>query len=73
MIVVTSLYHTRRSKQVFERFLSTKNQQDVHLEYYISGAPDAIRYKAWWKDHEMMQLVIIEVLKLTYYTLFKWY
>jgi len=65
-IVVTSQYHTARTKAVFDAYF--KGQKN-DFEVYIHGASDGIDYSRWWKDHEMKQRVGIELLKRIYYFL----
>lgn len=61
LIVVTSLFHTRRAGRTFRTLLP-----DTAI--YLSAAPDP-RYNAgrWWQTEDGLIAVITEVLKLGFY------
>ncbi len=67
VLVVTSLFHTARSYAVFSSYV---NKHGHDIDVFIHGAADGIDYSYWWKDHEMLQRVLLELLKRIYYSLF---
>lgn len=64
IIVVTSLFHTRRSFMVFKQL----SEHDVDV--MVVGSSDGIDYDDWWNHHEMIERVLIEFQKLFWYILF---
>ncbi len=67
VLIVTSLYHTRRSYAAFEKYFSSYYPD---IDVYIVGAKDGIDYSRWWTDHEMLEAVGFELVKMVYYSLF---
>ena len=65
-IVVTTGWHTRRSRFVFEKVYRNTG---IHLTY--SAAPDKENkdYTNWWKDSEKRQVILTEWSKLLVYTI----
>ena len=64
IIVVTSLFHTRRSYMVF------KQLSEFDIDVMVVGSSDGIDYDNWWHHHEMIEKVLIEFQKLFWYFLF---
>lgn len=67
VVIVTSLFHTRRSARVFRRYF---NQHAPDMTWYITGSPDGIDYQSWWRHHEMIETIGFEWIKSLYYMLF---
>ena len=64
-IVVTSNYHTRRSKLAFNKIFRNTN-----LKILISGCPDSFfRPNQWWENRESAETIFYEYTKLIYYFL----
>lgn len=63
IIVLTSHYHTRRTRWVFNRVLAGRAGQ---VSFASSPAHD-FRLQTWWRNVEGAELVIGEYLKLAYY------
>ncbi len=63
-LVVTSNYHTRRARNLFERLTSGK------VKYLIIAAP-AVEFKpdGWWRTREGKKTLVLEYLK----TVYSWY
>jgi len=66
IIVVTSYFHTRRVRHIFNRYYQQKN-----VSITVIGADDGIDYNTWWKDHNMTEAILIEWAKTIWYFLFK--
>lgn len=65
-IVVTSYYHTRRSKLAFSKVFKDK---DVTIS--VSPCPDgSFEPGEWWKRRRLIESVFLEYVKLMYYVLF---
>lgn len=65
-IVVTSSYHTRRSRIIF-------NQVFKGTEVIVSAAPyDCALINRWWKDSYSTEFVTAEYLKMVWHYLFEW-
>jgi len=65
-IVVTSNYHTRRSKYAFKRVFKNSN-----VKILISPCPGgSFAPGEWWKSRELTKGVFLEYTKLIYYFLF---
>ena len=62
VLLVTSLYHTKRS---FLVFLSMFEESSIELG--VSGAEDGIDYSSWWRDKARSEIVFIELAKLFWY------
>ena len=63
-VIVTSLFHTRRSYDIFSSFY--KNE----FEIAVVGAPDNINYSLWWTRFSDVEMVMIEFFKALFYSLF---
>lgn len=63
VLVVTSDYHTRRSRWVFARTLGDRADQVS----FISAPTDEFRKDCWWQDEESFVAVTTEYLKLAFY------
>ena len=61
ILIVTSYFHTRRVKYVFDRYYQHR------YKVTVIGAPDGISYKDWWKDHNMIETIVIEWGKTLWY------
>ncbi len=58
-LIVTSNFHTRRTRSVFQRFGSPK------IRYVIVEAPDEdFRPEDWWRTRDAQKVVVLEYLKL---------
>ena len=68
VIVVTSLFHTKRSYDYFRYYC---DEHDVSIHFSMVGADDGVDYSRWWRDHEMKQTIWMEFQKMVYYFLFK--
>jgi uncharacterized SAM-binding protein YcdF (DUF218 family) len=65
-IVVTSNYHTRRSKYAFKRVFKASN-----VRILISPCPrGSFAPGEWWKSRKLVKSVFLEYIKLLYYFLF---
>ena len=62
ILVVTSLYHTRRSAWVFNTVFASSG-----IRFSIVGAEDGIVYRAWWRNKTMIELVLMETFKQIWY------
>jgi len=64
-ILVTSSYHTRRSRYIFEKVF-----KDSGVEIITVSAPDP-KYSpsSWWKDHEGQQKALTELANMVIYLL----
>jgi uncharacterized SAM-binding protein YcdF (DUF218 family) len=64
-ILVTSSFHTRRSKWVYERSIEKLN---MDISFSVQSAPDpTVPYPAWWKARSGQKKIFNEYLKLAYY------
>lgn len=62
-IVITSRFHTRRVRKVFEPLSKPHN-----VQLLIAGAPSSVySEKEWWKSEEGLIMVNNEYVKLMYY------
>jgi len=62
IILVTSKYHSRRSKKIFTK---TLNYLDREISIYCSPSKyDTFNTRQWWKDREDIKSVFLEYLKL---------
>lgn len=66
LIVVTSYFHTKRVRHIFNQYYKEKN-----VSIIVVGAYDGIDYNHWWKDHNMTEAILIEWAKTIWYFLFK--
>lgn len=65
-IVVTSNYHTRRSKYAFRKVFG-----DSNVRILISPSPGGMFSPGeWWKNRDLVKSVFLEYTKLIYYLLF---
>jgi uncharacterized SAM-binding protein YcdF (DUF218 family) len=65
-IVVTSNYHTRRSRYAFKKVF-----KDSNVRILISPCPGgSFAPGEWWKSRELIKTVFLEYTKLIYYFLF---
>lgn len=65
-IVVTSPYHTRRTRIIFEQLLHDKG-----IDLRVCAFPLATsKPKSWWKDEVMTRFLVNEYLKLLWHYLF---
>lgn len=64
-LLVTSSYHTRRSKYIFDKVF-----KDTGIRIITVAAPDP-RYStsSWWKDHESQQRALTELANNVIYRL----
>ena len=62
IILVTSKYHSGRSKKIFRKALSGLDRE---ISIYSSPSKyDPFNVNQWWKDKEDMKFVVLEYLKL---------
>ncbi|NQT16439.1 MAG: YdcF family protein [Planctomycetes bacterium] len=61
--VVTSDYHTRRTRWTINRLLGERARQVT----FVSAPTEEFRFDAWWQVEEGFMAVVGEYLKLTYY------
>jgi uncharacterized SAM-binding protein YcdF (DUF218 family) len=62
IILVTSKYHSGRSKKIFRKALSSLDRE---INIYSSPSKyDPFNVNQWWKDTEDIKLVVLEYLKL---------
>tara|TARA_B100000427_G_scaffold160036_1_gene133070 strand:+ start:10185 stop:10820 length:636 start_codon:yes stop_codon:yes gene_type:complete len=66
VLVVTSYYHTARTYLMFNRYIK---KFDLDYDIYVLGSEDNVSYSHWWKDHEMIERVGLELIKRLYYFL----
>jgi uncharacterized SAM-binding protein YcdF (DUF218 family) len=65
-IVVTSNYHTRRSRYAFKKVF-----KDSNVKILISPCPGgSFSPGEWWKSRKLVKSVFLEYIKLLYYFLF---
>ncbi|MBI5400423.1 YdcF family protein [Candidatus Saganbacteria bacterium] len=65
IILVTSPYHTRRAKRVFQKVFS-----GAEIEVIVVPARESkFKVKGWWRRHEDTQLVVNEYLSSVFYYL----
>ncbi len=68
-IIVTEYFHTARTHSLFSDYYnSSKSSKKINL--FIVAAEDGIDYKNWFKDHESIEKIGIELIKRVYYKLF---
>jgi len=65
VLVVTSHYHTRRSRMLFARYLGNR----IDRVSFVSAPTDDYRLDNWWKTQEGFQDISTEYVKLVYYWL----
>ncbi len=64
-MVVTSPYHTRRTRIIFEKYFNGKG-----VDLTICAFPyKQLKHKKWWQDEVMMQFITNEYLKLVWHYL----
>jgi uncharacterized SAM-binding protein YcdF (DUF218 family) len=63
VLVVTSDFHTRRSRWVFSRVLSERAERVA----FVSAPTDEFRLDCWWQNEEGFVAVASEYLKLAFY------
>jgi uncharacterized SAM-binding protein YcdF (DUF218 family) len=64
-ILVTSSFHTRRSRWVYERAIKSLN---MDITIHVQPAPDPkVPYPGWWKIRSGKKKVFDEYIKLLYY------
>jgi len=63
VLVVTSHYHTRRSRMLFARQLGDR----IDRVLFVSAPTDDYRLDNWWKTQEGFRDISTEYLKLIYY------
>jgi uncharacterized SAM-binding protein YcdF (DUF218 family) len=62
IILVTSKYHSGRSKKIFRKALSSLDRE---ISIYSSPSKyDPFNVNQWWRDREDIKLVVLEYLKL---------
>ena len=64
VLIVTSLFHTKRSYEIFSSYYGDE------LEIGVSGANDNVNYSQWWRDFNDIEVVLIEFFKSIFYTFF---
>jgi len=65
VLIVTSLYHTRRAHWLFERVF-----RGIGVELFITAAPHrAFTMDTWWQSHVGRKQVLMEYMGLAYYGL----
>jgi uncharacterized SAM-binding protein YcdF (DUF218 family) len=69
VILVTSSFHTRRTKAIFERFCGNLKREIT----FISRASgyDSFQPEGWWRDRESAKQVLLEYLKLGHFYLWE--
>lgn len=60
LLIITSPYHTRRTKMIFKNVLKGYNIR-------VIGTPYEPFPKKWWTDQDAARNVILEVFKILYY------
>ncbi len=63
VLVVTSDYHSRRSRWILARTLADRAEQVV----WVSAPTDEFRMDCWWQDEEGFVTILSEYLKLAFY------
>ena len=69
VILVTSSFHSRRTKIIFERFFGDLEQEVMCLSR--ASSYDTFQAKRWWGDRESAKLVVLEYVKLAYFYLWE--
>ena len=65
IILVTSKYHSGRSKKIFKKVLSGLDRE---INIYSSPSKyDPFNVNQWWKDKEDIKFVMLEYLKLAHF------
>lgn len=64
LLIVTSRFHTGRSKWVFDRVFEGSG-----IELYVLGVDDGVDYNAWWTDRDMAEIVLLEKARFLLYRL----
>jgi uncharacterized SAM-binding protein YcdF (DUF218 family) len=69
VIVVTSSYHSRRSRMIFRRVF-----KGTGIQISLRPAPEHSHFdsRQWWKSREEAKAVFLEYQKLVYYALRYW-
>ena len=62
VVIVTSHFHTRRTKWIFDRAF-----EGTSIEFSVVGVQDDIQYTEWWKHHEMAETILTEWTKTIIY------
>ncbi len=60
VLLITSKYHTKRAYKIFKKYFPD-------IEVFIIGSDDNIDYNKWWKNHESMERILIELGKSIFY------
>ena len=63
VIVVTSDYHSRRSRWIFQRTLAGRSD----VLSFVSAPTDYVDMDQWWREQWGMKIVPVEYLKLAFY------
>lgn len=63
VLVVTSDYHSRRSRWIFARTLADRAEQVT----FVSAPTDEFRMDCWWQDEGGFVTILSEYLKLAFY------
>ena len=67
IILVTSKYHSGRSKKIFTKALS---HLDREISIYSSPSKyDSFNANQWWRDRDDIKSVLLEFIKLAYFCL----
>jgi uncharacterized SAM-binding protein YcdF (DUF218 family) len=62
VIVVTSPYHTRRAKMIFERTIPRSH-------FVVVSTPEGRLHEPWWSDQQSANQTILEMAKIFYFWL----
>ena len=65
VILVTSSFHSRRTKVIFERFCGDLEQEVIFSSR--ASSYDTFQPQHWWRDRESAKLVVLEYLKLAHF------
>ena len=69
VILVTSSFHSRRAKLIFERFCGDLDQEVIFLSR--ASSYDTFQAQHWWRDRQSAKWVVLEYLKLAYFYLWE--
>lgn len=69
VILVTSSFHSRRTKAIFERFCGDLERDTIFISR--ASSYDSFQAEGWWRDRESAKQVLLEYLKLAHFYLWE--
>ncbi len=69
VILVTSSFHSRRTRAIFERFCGNLEREIIFISR--ASSYDSFQPEGWWRDRESAKQVLFEYLKLGHFYLWE--